>query len=128
MTPAQENERMLARVLGIGEDAAAAKLARTVAITAAHGEAAAFAAELKAQLERTITIAGPGESSDLEVTIHAPAVRNAPKTLAVVIGADMVAIGLSLAEYAIASDQLHGVQRVLAACYAAGVVTRPSDR
>jgi E1 N-terminal domain/ThiF family len=122
MTPAQENERMLARVLGISEDEAATKLSRTVAITAGHGEAAAFATELTAQLERTITIAGPGEPCDLEVTVHAPSMRGAPKTLAVVIRADMVAIGRDITEQGAAANQLHGVQRVLAACYTAGFV------
>ncbi len=122
MTPAQENERMLARVLGISEDEAATKLSRSVAITAAGGEAAVFAAELKAQLERTITVVGLGEPSDLEVTIHAPPQHAAPKTLTVAIGANEVAIGQNPVQDAAAPEPLHGVQRVLSACYAAGVV------
>ena len=57
ITPAQVNERMLARRLGIGEDDAAVRLAQTFAITAPPGEATPFRPpSLPAQLERTITL------------------------------------------------------------------------
>lgn len=120
ITPAQENERMLARILGIGEDEAADRLTRTVAITVGDGEAAAFGQELAAQLERTITIAGPGDACDLEVTIHAAPAHEAEHRIAIALHGDRVIIGPAIRGDAPPSP-LHGVQRVIAACYAASV-------
>ena len=121
ITPAQENERMLARILGIGEAEAAARLSQTVAITAADGEAAMFATELKAQLEQTISIAEPGAACDLEVLIHASPVRKATQRVSINLQKGRVVIRSADACEEPAAV-LHGVQRVIAACYAASVV------
>jgi molybdopterin/thiamine biosynthesis adenylyltransferase len=120
ITPAQENERMLARMLGIGEDDAAVRLAQTFAITAWPGEATHFAAELAAQLERTITLAPPQGRCDLEIAIHTAPSRDAAKRLFIDISADRVAVSRQPSPTADAAD-LHGVQRMIAASYAASV-------
>lgn len=120
ITPGQENQRMAARILGISEDDAAARLDRSVVITAGDGEAAAFATELTAQLERTIHVVGSDAMCDLEITIHAPQARAGVAHLPIALYQDRVAIGTA-SDVRHAPD-LHGVQRVIAACYAAGVV------
>jgi hypothetical protein len=120
ITPAQENERMLARMLGIGEDQAAARLAQTFAVTAASGEATRFAGELVAQLERTITLAQPQGRCDLEVVIHTEPSRDTANRLFIQIGTDGVAVSRQSPSKADAAN-LHGVQRMIGACYAASV-------
>jgi molybdopterin/thiamine biosynthesis adenylyltransferase len=124
ITPAQENEHMLARALGIGVDEAAVHLGKTVAITTGAGEAAAFATELSAQLERTVRIAAAEGPCDLEVAIHAVPVpmRQASKRLCVALHDDGVTVsGDTVQETRTAADG-HGVQRIIEACYAASVV------
>jgi hypothetical protein len=121
-TPAQENERTLARILGIGEAAAASRLARSVAIVAAEGPARLLGAELAAQLERTIHVVPAGEDVDLEVAIHAAPSGNAKTTLYVTIDADAVAISARLPPQWKPPAALHGVQEMIAACYAASAV------
>ena len=122
ITPAQENERRIARELGITEEDAASVLAQRIAITAGEGEASLFAAELKAQLERTIhVVSGPGDC-DLEIVIHASKARSAAKNLSVLIEGDVVTVSSeSLGSRTVPAASLHGVQRVLAACYTASV-------
>lgn len=120
ITPAQENERTLARLLGIGEEQAAQRLAQSVVVTA-YGEAGvAYGRELTDQLERTIHVQPEGNSADLEVVIGGEARGIAKKTLFVAINSDTVVISRASATSPAAS--LHGVQRVIGACYAASVV------
>ena len=119
ITPAQENERMLARLLGIGEDDAAARLAIRFCITAAPGEATLFGSELTALLERIITHAPDGRC-DLEIVIHAAPERHARHQLYVHIDADSVSLSRQPQTQAVAPG-LHGLQRMIAACYASSV-------
>lgn len=120
ITPEQENQRMIARILGISEEEAAERLNRSVAITAGGGEAAAFATELAAQLERTIHVVGPDAMCDFEITVHAPQARAGVAHLPITLHQDRVIIGTASGGQC--ARDLHGVQRVIAACYAAGVV------
>jgi molybdopterin/thiamine biosynthesis adenylyltransferase len=120
ITPAQENERMLARVLGVAEDAAAARLSRTFAVTAGPGEAALFAEELTAQLERTICHVPAGDQADLEIVIGTEPSCVAAERLFVTIGTNAVAISRQPGPSG-PSTSLHGVQRMIAACYTASV-------
>jgi len=119
ITPAQENERMLARMLGVGEEQAAMRLNQSVTITAEGQEGKKFAQELKAQLERTVQVREAGKSADLEIVIGTAALGLAKKTLFVEITSDAVTISRS--RLGNATTDLHGVQRILAACYAASV-------
>jgi hypothetical protein len=122
ITPAQENQRTLARLVGIDEDQAAERLDRTVIIT--HGEAALpFAQELRAQLDRTIRVADGGEG-DLEVIIGtAPAASPTPR-LYVTLAADQVRLSETPPPTDAGPIALHGVQTIIAACFAAGAVLR----
>jgi hypothetical protein len=120
ITPAQENERTLAQLLGIGEEQAAQRLAQSVTISAYGDEAKKFAQELKDQLGRTIHVQPDGHDADLEVVIGGTPRGLAKKTLFVAITADAVTI--SRASAVTAPTPLHGVQRVIGTCYAAAVV------
>ena len=120
ITPAQENERMLARILGIGEDEAAQRLKQRFCVTAGEGEAARFGSELVALLERTITHAPDTDGCDLELVIHAEPRRKARDQLYLRIEPDAVAVSRQPQAQGIAAD-LHGVQRMIGACYAASV-------
>jgi len=122
VTPAQENERTLARLLGIGEEEASARLAQTVAITAGDGLAAPFAAELADQLGRTVTIAGDGAPSDIEVVIGTAPGREAPKRLFVTLDAESVSLSGTVPSRVAPGTIWHGVQIMIGACYAASVV------
>lgn len=122
ITPAQENERTLARLLGIGEDEASARLAQTVAITAGDGLAALFATELADQLSRTVTIASDCAPGDIEVVIGAAPARQAPKRLFVTLDAEAVFLSSAAPSRVAPGTILHGVQVVIGACYAASVV------
>lgn len=113
---------MLARILGIGEDEAAARLAQSFCVTAGAGEAALFADELVAELERTVTYTPQPDRCDLEIVIDAEPCQNAATRLYVKIQADSVSVSRHpLGADAEAGADLHGVQRMIAACYAASV-------
>jgi E1 N-terminal domain len=122
ITPAQENERMLARLLGISEDRAAEKLDRRVAIT--HGDGAAterFAMELAEQLERTIHIGDAG-ACDLEVVVNADAARSAKERLFIALDESFVSVSAAPVPPSSSNVELHGLQTVIGACYAASAV------
>jgi hypothetical protein len=122
ITPAQENERMLARLTGISEEQAAAKLNRTVVIT--HGDGAAFfAQELRAQLERTVHVTARGDC-DLEVAIHAAPAASTGNRLYVALDAESISISQSPGTAGATAVPLHGLQTMIAACFAAGVALR----
>jgi molybdopterin/thiamine biosynthesis adenylyltransferase len=121
ITPAQENERMLARILGIDEDRAAVQLAQTVSITAGDGEAESFAEELADQLARTVHVVTGAQMANLEVMIGAPPAGRAPKQLFVAITSDAITVSTQRIDGEAPRD-LHGIQRVIGACYTASVV------
>ena len=121
ITPAQENERTLARILGIGEDQAAARLAQTFRVTAREGEPTHFAREMVAQLERTITHASDLDRCDLEIAVHAEPKGSARQHLYVQIDGDAVSIARQPHPKPVPPADLHGVQRMIAACYTASV-------
>src|ERR1700761_1709245 len=107
---------MLARILGIGEDEAAARLAQSFCVTAGAGEAALFADELVAELERTVTYTPQPDRCDLEIVIDAEPCQNAAMRLYVKIQADSVSVSRHpLGADAEAGADLHGVQRIIAA-------------
>jgi hypothetical protein len=120
ITPAQENERMLARMLGIDEDQAAARLEQSITITASGNEGLRFGKELKEQLERTIHVLSEGQPANLEIAIGAPARGTGKKTLFVAIRDDTVTVSRS--PLGAATATLHGIQRIIGACYVASRV------
>ena len=120
ITPAQENQRMLARLVGIDEDQAAERLDRNVVISH-DGGAAAFAQELRAQLERTIRVADGGDC-DLEVVVGTAPATSAPRHLHVTLAVDRVCLSDSPLPASAGPVALHGVQTMIAACFAAGAV------
>ena len=122
ITPAQENERTLARLLGIGEDEASVRLARTFSITAGSGVAALFAAELADLLERTITIADDTGPCDIEVVIDADPARDASKRLFVTLNPDSVSVSSAEPSRIEPGTTLHGIQITIGACYVASAV------
>lgn len=77
ITPAQENARMLAAILGSDEDDASERLNRAVLVTAPPGGAdAAWAAEVAALLARTVgVVTSPAEEAQLELVIGEAAAR-----------------------------------------------------
>jgi molybdopterin/thiamine biosynthesis adenylyltransferase len=120
LTAAQENDLTLARLVGIPEDQASERLNRRITIT--HGDgaaAAAFAVELSAQLGRTVQI-GEG-NTDLEVIVDGSPRTETANHLFVSLQDDRVTISKCSPAGAAKTPQLHGVQTMIAACYAAGV-------
>jgi molybdopterin/thiamine biosynthesis adenylyltransferase len=121
LTPAQENERTLARLIGIGEDQAAERLDRTVVIT--HSESgASLGQELRAQLERTVHVSDGGDG-DLEVVIGTVSATSAANRLFIAANPDTVSVSTSPG-YAESPAPLHGLQTMIAACFGAGVALR----
>lgn len=122
IAPAQENSRMLARILGIGEDEAVARLSQSFCVTAGAGEAALFADELVAQLERTVTHTPQPDRCDLEIVVHAEPRQSTGTRLYITIEADRVSVSRQPPHSAAgAPADLHGVQRMIAGCYTASV-------
>lgn len=122
ITPAQENQRTLARLLGIAEDEAATRLAQTVALTAGDGLAAQLATELADQLARTITIAAGTRGCDIEVVIDAEPTREAAERVFVSLDAESISLSSTAPSRVVPGTDLHGVQIVIGACYAASAV------
>src|SRR5436309_2170092 len=113
---------MLARILGIGEDEAVARLAQSFCVTAGAGEAALFADELVAQLERTLTHTPQPDRGDLEIVVHAEPRQSTSRRLYVTIEADRVSVSRQPAHSAAGDPaNLHGIQRMIAGCYTASV-------
>jgi hypothetical protein len=122
ITPIQENARMLASIVGIDESEAVELLNRTVVISySPDGEP--LAQELRAQLERTVRVAENGPC-DLEVIIGVAPVTAAAKRLYVTTTADAAVISASPEIAGAPPVPLHGLQTMIAACYAAGAVLR----
>lgn len=120
ITPAQENERMLANILGISENEAAERLDRKVVITYGDGPAQQVAQEIKEQLERTIHIVEDGDA-DLEIIVDASPRLEAGKQLFVSLEANQASISTAPPAKAANTVAVHGLKRVITACYAAAI-------
>ena len=123
ITPAQENELTLARLIGVRENQAAERLNRRVTITHGGASAALFAQELREQLVPTVNVT-VGGTCDLEVVIDAAPLAPAVKRLFVALQQDSVSISKSPGPPGARATPLHGLQTTIAACFAAGVVLR----
>ncbi len=121
ITPAQENERMLARLLGVGEDQASEKLDRRVAITHGDGAAVLFGKELAEQLGRTIHI-GDGGACDLEVVVNARPATPVKERLFITLDESFISVSATPVPPSGSNVELHGLQTVIGACYTAGTV------
>jgi molybdopterin/thiamine biosynthesis adenylyltransferase len=120
LSAGQENERSLARLLGLEEDRAAEKLAARVAITPGPG-AVQFAEHLSYLLSFTLTLASPGEPVDVEVTIGAAPERSARVSIAVTTDGERMSL---LRGSALPTNwvELPGLTSKICACFAAGFV------
>ena len=114
---------MLARLLGINEDEAAARLTKNVGISCGSGAAAILAQELSDQLCRTINVVADGKPCDIEVAIGVPPRGRAPKRVFVTIDGEAATISKRPPATPISQD-VHRLQIAIAACYAAGAVLR----
>lgn len=121
ITAAQENERMLARILGISEEEAAQKLYRKVCITHAGGESAIFARELREQIERTVHVVDDA-TCDLEVIVGAIPRGVSRERLFIWSQPDGVFASRTAPSGQADMVPLHGLQTMIAACLACGVV------
>ena len=122
MTAAHETARMLASLIGVDEDEATTKLARTILVTTAEDKAG-WAAEIEAMVARTVsTTRDEMEAVDLELVVgEIEAATQAPR-LHAEIGADRLVAG---------SERLAapgGVPRALFAAGAAPVVAAMAIR
>lgn len=121
MNPAKENQMMIARLLGVDEDEAAALLDVRVVVRAGAGASVLFAKELSEQLARTVAVVDEGREADVEVVVGiAPSTASA-RTIYVSLDEDGISCSESLLPVATSPD-LHGLQIVFAACYAASYV------
>lgn len=95
-TAAQENARMLASILGIGEDEAAARLKRTVLITVEEApQYRAWAVDVAELLGMTIDVVnGHGGEIDAELVIGNAAPRSKAPVLYASIGQDTATVAL----------------------------------
>lgn len=113
---AQQNAMMLASLLGVGEDEAAERLARTVLVTAEPGWKTAWVEELGKVLGRTVTVVTePGATAcDVEIVIGAAE----PRAEGIRIFADLDAAALVVAEerQLLGAGQPHGLYGAAAAC------------
>lgn len=115
-----ENERMLAAILGVQQEDAAEQLKQRVAITAADTiPAEALSRELREQLERTIYIVNPDERPDLEIVVGGDATGCAARVLFVSTDEHCLTVG---AQGPSSIEELDGLRRTFAGCYAASRV------
>lgn len=120
LSAGQENERSLARLLGLEEDQAAERLAARVAITAGP-YAAQFADHLRHLLSFTLTLALPGEPADVEVIIGAAPERAARVTIAATTDGERMSL-LRSSSPPTNWVELPGLTSKICACFAAGFV------
>lgn len=117
----QENERTLARLAGISEDEAAARLSFKVAIQCADDAGLGFCHHLRALLAFTLQVVDEPDSADLIVAINASAPVASRLSLHVAITNDLMTI--TGAPIPLTSNLVpHDLCAKLAACYAASVV------
>lgn len=96
MTAAQENARMLASILGIGEDEAATRLKRTVLLTVEQRpQALAWAADVAQLLGMTIDVVeGVGDDINAELVIGNAKPRSRAPVLYASIGGETATISM----------------------------------
>lgn len=89
-----QNARMLASMAGLNEGAAAERLDRSVLVTCGPGFAqAAWAAEMRALIERTVRVTDVPDKADLELVVGTAAQRSAAPALWAGIGCDEAIVG-----------------------------------
>lgn len=121
MSGAAENARMLAALLGVDEDEAAERLQQTVLLTAADAVDVAWAAEIRALVERTVMVTDDPAAADVEVVVGTAAPRSAARHCYVAINAEMAII--ARAPIAASSSMApHPLFATIAACAAAATV------
>ena len=121
LTASQENERTLARLVGISEEEAAARLAFKVAIDCAGSSCAAFGRYLRDLLAFTLDVVDDPARADLVVAINMPPEAVPAQALRIVIDDERIII--TRADGAQVRDSApHDLCAKLAACYAASVV------
>lgn len=122
LTPRQENERTLARLVGISEDEAARRLDFKVSVRHEGRAAEGFARHVTGLLALTLQVVPQDEPADLELAINATPRGTGHLALSTAINDQGMRVG--------APDQMpppdgrapHDLKAKLAACYAAGVV------
>ena len=123
LTARRENERMLARLVGISEEEAAQRLAFKVRVRACDGAAQAFAVHLRALLGFTVNVVGDGEVADLELAVNGQALGDTPVVLVASIDDKGMRINQNASNLGEQTGSPpHDLCAKLAACYAAGVV------
>lgn len=83
LTAHQENERTLARLVGISEEEAAQRLAFKVRVRVCDSASQDFASHLRALLGFTLHVVGAGEPADLELAINGEPSGDTPVALVV---------------------------------------------
>ena len=125
---AQQNAMMLASLLGVGEDEAAERLARTVLVTAELGWKTAWAKELGQVLGRTVTVlTEPGATTcHVEIVIGTAE----PRTEGIHIFADLDATALVVAQerQLLSAGQPHPLYGAAAACAASAAAVHAAIR
>lgn len=103
MTASLETARMLASILGVEEEEATTRLARTVLITVHPGKAG-WGAEIEAMVGRTISaVREPNGAVDLEVVVGGAQTVSSARTIFANIGADRAVAGSTQIECPVGS-------------------------
>lgn len=122
-TAREENERMLAAIVGLAPNDAIACLNRSVAITAGDDPLSVrLAKELGEQLERTVTIAAPSEHADLEVVIGRAPLERAADCLHVHIDETSLIVATSAIVSEPTCSEIDAFRLTFAGCYAAAPI------
>lgn len=122
LTARQENERTLARLLGISEEQAAQHLAYKVRVRAGNAAAQGFVAHLKALLGFTLIVVGDTEPADLDLAVNAVAALDVATALVACIDDKGLRIAATIDTEGRAAAGPHDLGAKLAACYAAGLI------
>lgn len=123
LTARQENERTLARLVGLSEEEAAERLGFRVRVRACDAASQAFVGHLKALLGLTLQVVEDADAADFDLAVNGCAATDVPTALVARIDAE----GLTICDRSgVGSDAgaaaPHDLCAKLAACYAAGVV------
>ncbi|MGO7179022.1 ThiF family adenylyltransferase [Rhizobium ruizarguesonis] len=121
MNPGKENQLMIARLLGMDEEEAAALLDVRVVVRAGAETYAVFAKELSEQLQRTVVLADDISEADVEIVVGIEPSGELGKVIYISLDDD----GATFSETPMPIGdvpELHGLQIVLGACYAASYV------
>lgn len=122
LTARRENERTLARLVGISEEEAAQRLAFKVKVRALDDASQAFAGHLRELLAFTLDVVGDAEPADLELAVNGHASDAAAHALVARIDEAGLCITYGRTDLAPVTMPPHDLCAKLAACYAAGVV------